>query len=492
MTGKSRLQERVRGLMEAKENQTCIDCFNQNPNWVTLILIPPGPHSASGSRIGAFCCFQCAGAHRALGGDICVVKSVELETFREREVECLESGGNTKVNLIFEAKIQDVADKARVTSFTVREDYVKQKYENLEYFDAKALSRWTNTISPNSTVHPENRPRSRRVPRRSSMPMLMSPKWETGPENATGVRIGELPRISPSNVPPPTMPPKPPTSLSRSRSNESAEGVRPMRRQGSNRNLRNSQAHSGAETSGIPRQLVIDQRDSTAYKSRRRSRSRRRNPSVEHRRECSIESNHSGTIERPEQPNLPPQEEVEVPDLTLPFQSGRTMPRTCGKPPQEPQLISRLDNKTYRKPLEKEPTRQASFRKRSEARRRRRNRDDALGSSLHSLNSEESMSKGSRRSHSLEDSFREIVSVLEKEDEKHEVSMRTGRRMMYRRRSLMHMSQKDLSVDEDMEVSQPSQTERSSQMEMFLDNLMSPEKSRIPTSRPPRRSSMGV
>ena len=72
------LRRRLRALMGKPENQSCCDCSSKKPTWATLLKIRCDGTAAS-CTIGAFCCFQCSGAHRSLGTHITFVRSVDLD-----------------------------------------------------------------------------------------------------------------------------------------------------------------------------------------------------------------------------------------------------------------------------------------------------------------------------------------------------------------------------------------------------------------------------
>jgi len=94
--------KRLKVLMKKTENQSCIDCGCPRPTWATIIQPPNG--SPEGSHpIGAFCCINCSGSHRRLGVHLTFVRSITLDTWKEKDVIAMENGGNVKVNEIFES-----------------------------------------------------------------------------------------------------------------------------------------------------------------------------------------------------------------------------------------------------------------------------------------------------------------------------------------------------------------------------------------------------
>lgn len=129
--------------MNRPENQVCSDCPERQPRWASLIVPPPG--SAPGSTaIGAFCCLECSGSHRRLGVHISFVRSITLDQWKEHEVLAMENGGNQKVNAIFEAGLDPHSNTKPTThaSGSVRERFIRDKYERRKYFDASILQKY--------------------------------------------------------------------------------------------------------------------------------------------------------------------------------------------------------------------------------------------------------------------------------------------------------------------------------------------------------------
>jgi ADP-ribosylation factor GTPase-activating protein 1 len=68
-------------LNTTKGNTNCVDCNQSNPIWTSL-------------NFGTFVCLECAGFHRSLGVHITTVRSINLDTWNEKQVKYLEMGGN--------------------------------------------------------------------------------------------------------------------------------------------------------------------------------------------------------------------------------------------------------------------------------------------------------------------------------------------------------------------------------------------------------------
>jgi len=138
-------KKRLKALMIKPENHICSDCPERQPRWASLIVPPPG--SPPGSlAMGAFCCLECSGSHRRLGVHISFVRSITLDSWKEKEVRAMENGGNAKVRAIFEAKLQNPAAKPTTgASGPVRERFIRDKYERRKYYDPSVLQDYTSS-----------------------------------------------------------------------------------------------------------------------------------------------------------------------------------------------------------------------------------------------------------------------------------------------------------------------------------------------------------
>lgn len=141
-------KKRLKALMIKQENQVCSDCPERQPRWASLIVPPPG--SPPGSlAMGALCCLECSGSHRRLGVHISFVRSITLDSWKEKEVLAMENGGNGKVNAIFEANLHNPSLKPTTgASGSVRERYIRDKYERRKYFDQSVLQNYSHSAEP--------------------------------------------------------------------------------------------------------------------------------------------------------------------------------------------------------------------------------------------------------------------------------------------------------------------------------------------------------
>jgi stromal membrane-associated protein len=186
--------------MSLPENQVCSDCPERQPRWASLIVPPPG--SPPGSlAIGALCCLECSGSHRRLGVHIAFVRSITLDSWKEKEVLAMENGGNAKVNAIFEANLHSASAKPTAgASGPVRERFIRDKYERRKFYDPSVMQEYADAPPPQASTA------SGRTAQNVITPTRRAPS-DAARLRAQNRRIA-APKI-PSGPPPPPPPPPP-------------------------------------------------------------------------------------------------------------------------------------------------------------------------------------------------------------------------------------------------------------------------------------------
>ena len=77
----------INQIMSIDSNQHCIDCSAPNPQFTSI-------------NNAVFLCEKCANAHKALGANISLVKSLTNDQFTQDEVSLLRIGGNFRFNTL--------------------------------------------------------------------------------------------------------------------------------------------------------------------------------------------------------------------------------------------------------------------------------------------------------------------------------------------------------------------------------------------------------
>ncbi|OAL44730.1 ArfGap-domain-containing protein [Pyrenochaeta sp. DS3sAY3a] len=104
----------LKNLVKLEGNKTCADCKrNKHPRWASW-------------NLGVFVCIRCSGIHRGMGVHISKVKSVDLDTWTDEQLQSVLKWGNARANKYWEAKLAP----GHVPSEAKIENFIRTKYES--------------------------------------------------------------------------------------------------------------------------------------------------------------------------------------------------------------------------------------------------------------------------------------------------------------------------------------------------------------------------
>ncbi|RFU77131.1 hypothetical protein TARUN_5113 [Trichoderma arundinaceum] len=111
-------QATIKSLLKLEPNKVCADCKrNKHPRWASW-------------NLGIFVCIRCSGIHRGMGTHISRVKSVDLDSWTDEQLQSVLNWGNARANKYWEAKLAP----GHTPSESKIENFIRTKYE---------LKRWT-------------------------------------------------------------------------------------------------------------------------------------------------------------------------------------------------------------------------------------------------------------------------------------------------------------------------------------------------------------
>ncbi|KAL6816150.1 hypothetical protein V8C40DRAFT_254582 [Trichoderma camerunense] len=111
-------QATIKSLLKLEPNKVCADCKrNKHPRWASW-------------NLGVFVCIRCSGIHRGMGTHISRVKSVDLDSWTDEQLQSVLNWGNARANKYWEAKLAP----GHTPSESKIENFIRTKYE---------LKRWT-------------------------------------------------------------------------------------------------------------------------------------------------------------------------------------------------------------------------------------------------------------------------------------------------------------------------------------------------------------
>jgi stromal membrane-associated protein len=107
-------QQTIKALLKLEGNKICADCKrNKHPRWASW-------------NLGVFVCIRCSGIHRGMGTHISRVKSVDLDSWTDEQLQSVLRWGNSRANKYWEAKLA----RGHMPSEAKIENFIRTKYES--------------------------------------------------------------------------------------------------------------------------------------------------------------------------------------------------------------------------------------------------------------------------------------------------------------------------------------------------------------------------
>lgn len=107
--------------MKLEGNNKCADCGKKDPDWAAITF-------------GTFVCWDCSGIHRSLGAHISKIKSVQLDEWKDSDVEMMKEHGNISANNYWEASVPVCWKRpVQTDNLVCREQWIRAKYERKEF-----------------------------------------------------------------------------------------------------------------------------------------------------------------------------------------------------------------------------------------------------------------------------------------------------------------------------------------------------------------------
>ena len=145
-------KRRLMAVMKKNENKICAECSEKRPTYGAFVRPPVNKHGVPlvpGSKVYcAFCCLQCATAHRNLGENISSIRSTRGDEWTEDQLQAAELGGNKRITEIYEANLHDNPANSTSTKpmagshAATRDRFVQNKYVSLLYYSQSKHVEW--------------------------------------------------------------------------------------------------------------------------------------------------------------------------------------------------------------------------------------------------------------------------------------------------------------------------------------------------------------
>ncbi|PQE07664.1 Stromal membrane-associated protein [Rutstroemia sp. NJR-2017a BVV2] len=125
----------IKSLLKLECNKICVDC-KRNKRKFSQFVVHARSHQTdlndladprwASWNLGVFMCIRCSGIHRGMGTHISRVKSVDLDSWTDEQVQSVLKWGNARANKYWEAKLAP----GHVPSEAKIENFIRTKYDS--------------------------------------------------------------------------------------------------------------------------------------------------------------------------------------------------------------------------------------------------------------------------------------------------------------------------------------------------------------------------
>uniref|UniRef100_A0A665V6L2 Arf-GAP with coiled-coil, ANK repeat and PH domain-containing protein n=1 Tax=Echeneis naucrates TaxID=173247 RepID=A0A665V6L2_ECHNA len=158
-------------------NRQCCDCGEPGPDWASI-------------NLGITLCIVCSGIHRSLGVHFSKVRSLTLDSWEPELIKLMCELGNTVINRIYEARIDEITIKKPHPSSPRgdKESWIRSKYVEKKFIHKlpetgrnpplrRSSARRNRSGTQDQTI---KRPPLKPKPNRATLPRVTGEPWKTG------------------------------------------------------------------------------------------------------------------------------------------------------------------------------------------------------------------------------------------------------------------------------------------------------------------------